>query len=740
MADRSWAEWIAWQLENKGYSTINQAWDFRPGSNFVLNMDEATEAERTIAVLSQEYLNALYTKPEWAAAFVEDPTGKKNKLVPVRARECEPKGLLHSIIYIDLVGLDEFAAQKALLDGVSLERAKPTSSPIFPGAIPHSRKIKPRFPALLPSIWNVSHYRNPNFIGRKSLLNDVSRMLTSTGCIVLHGLGGVGKTQLAVEYAYNNIADYEVVWWIRSEESAILTSDYADLYPELNLPQVESQREVVRAVRHWMGQNTRWLLIFDNANSVDSVRDYLPQGRSGHVIITSRDSTNWDSIAATLQIKGLEKQESIDFLQKRSGQIDEVKAGALAEALGCLPLALEQAGAYIKTTGRSLYDYLKLFMDHQKEILNHGKPFDYPYTIATTWEISFRRLQIESSVSIDLLNLCAFLSPDDIPRDILVNYVEYLPSSLASSLKDPISFDENVSALKRYSLVEATEDSLSVHRLVQAVVRDKLEERDKITWAEAAIRLLEDAFPYDPHNVQTWDESARLLPHALAAAGHSEKLVVSQETTVSLLDELGRYLRRRAEFNEAKSVLERALVLKEKIYGKNDLEVAITLNYLGEVFRDLGDLEPAKKNSERALEICEKVNGPNHPETAGIVNNLGLVLMHLGDLEGAKRYITRALNIVRSVNKPNDQVIATILSNLGMVLQDLGDLEGAKKSYENAIKIDERIYKPDHINFARDLNNLAMVLKDLKEFEESKKNFERALETYEKVYGLRVCN
>ncbi len=179
-ADRPWAEWIAWQLEEAGYTTVLQAWDFRPGSNFVLEMQRAaTEAERTIAVLSPSYLEARFTQPEWAAAFARDPTGEQGTLLPVRVRECDLRGLLPQIIYIDLVGLDEAAAREALLAGVRRQRARPTAPPGFPGAAPRSVPERPRFPGALPPIWNLPHRRNPNFTGREDLLADLHTALTS---------------------------------------------------------------------------------------------------------------------------------------------------------------------------------------------------------------------------------------------------------------------------------------------------------------------------------------------------------------------------------------------------------------------------------------------------------------------------------------------------------------------------------------------------------------------------------
>ena len=260
-ADRDWAVWIAWELEQAGYTTSVQAWDFMPGSNFVLEMQRAaSECERTVAVLSPDYLESAFTQPEWAAAFAGDPTGKSRKLVPVRVRQCEIDGLLKSIVYIDLVGVEEAAARRQLLEGVRQGRG-PVGPVRFPSAKP------PRFPTALPDIWNVPHLRNPNFTGRDALLAELHAALTSGRAAAvtqaISGLGGVGKTQLAAEYAYRSAHEYSVVWWVRAEDPATALSDYVDLARRLGLKTPEETgRAIVSAVRDWLSHNGGWLLIF----------------------------------------------------------------------------------------------------------------------------------------------------------------------------------------------------------------------------------------------------------------------------------------------------------------------------------------------------------------------------------------------------------------------------------------------------------------------------------------------
>jgi tetratricopeptide (TPR) repeat protein len=747
-ADRAWAEWIAWQLEAAGYTVVVQAWDFLAGHNFVLDMQRAaSEAQRTIAVLSPDYLASRFTQPEWAAAFAQDPTGEHGLLLPVRVRVCEPKGLLPQIVYVDLVDLDEATARDRLLAGVTRTRAKPSKPPQFPGAKPSpsdARSPAPRYPGALPRIWNVPHQRNPNFTGRAELLARLEQALRSgqsaalTQPQAIHGLGGVGKTQLATEYAYRHTANYDVVWWIRSEEPTTLAADYAALAQKLDLPEKEATEQalVVAAVRDWLEHNTRWLLIFDNASEPKDLDPYRPRGNSGHTLITSRYAF-WRGKAQPLEVQELPRDESVKFLVKRTGQKDEDAARKLAEALGDLPLALEHAGAYIEATGISLADYLELFETYRTPLFDESEPTDYPVSITKTWDLAFQQVKAAAPAGADLLNLCAFLASDDIPLDMIRDGVKHLPKELAAAVHNPLALNKAIATLRRYSLIEMSDDLLSIHRMVQAVTRDRLDEQERKQWAEAAVRLVDEAFPSDSDDVRTWDACARLLPHGLIATIYAETMEVALDATGRLLNHVGGgYLRMRAAYAEAKGMLERALRIGEAVYGPNHPNVGAATNNLGSVLQDLGDLEGAKAAYARALRIGEAIYGPDHPVVAIGVNNLGGVLQDLGDLEGAKAAYERALRIGEAVYGPDHPTVAIRVNNLGRVLQDLGDLEGSKAAYERALRIGEAVYGPDHPQVAISVNNLGGVLGALGDLEGAKAAYERALRIDEAVYGL----
>lgn len=292
-----------------------------------------------------------------------------------------------------------------------------------------------------------------------------------------------------MEYAYRFSESYDLVWWIGSEQGVTLAAEYAALAQPLGLDTREyaNQRDIVKAVRSLLQQKGRWLLVFDNVPAPDDVHDYLPPGNVGHVIITSRYSS-WRGTANTLEVKQMERCDAIEFILKRTEQDDRESANELAEALGDLPLALEQAAAYIEETGRTLGGYVELFQTH-RELLNRGHSSrDYLDTVATTWELAFQQVESRCPNAADLLNMCAFLGPDCIPLDVIRNSAEFLPERLVHTVTDPLALDDAVKELKKYSLVNASGDLLSVHRLVQAVTRNRLGERERELWAETAVK------------------------------------------------------------------------------------------------------------------------------------------------------------------------------------------------------------------------------------------------------------
>jgi tetratricopeptide (TPR) repeat protein len=527
---------------------------------------------------------------------------------------------------------------------------------------------------------------------------------------------------------------------MRAEESTTLAADFAGIATELGITKLDTrdQDATVKAVLRWLRENSRWLLIFDNASEARQVAKYLPQSVNGHVLITSRNR-HWRQYAQPLVVEVMTPGEAIKFLLSQTGQTDEAAAGELVHELGYLPLALAQASAYIDQKEKSLADYLPLVQQYRDRVLTPSD--DYPASLAATWELSFEAVREHSVAASDLLNLCAFFAPEDIPLDLIVAGAEYLPNSLKNVLLEPLQRDDIVGELGNYSLVEVDRDkyTVSVHRLVQAVVRDNLSAEARQKWTEIALGVVTFGFKYDREDMSTWPIAATVLPHAAAviASPNFQKSITLEvgELLSGLLYQVGLYLKNRAQYTDARDHLVRALTIAETGYGSQNTIVARILNDLGLVLNDLGDLKGARSNLERALAIDESVSGPDHHNTAISLNDLSLVLHDLGDLQGARSNLERAIAIREAIYGPIHPHVAISLDNLGLVLQELGDLKGARSNLERALAIREAVYGPVHPHVAMSSNNLGSVLQNLGDLKGARSKFERSRAINEAAYG-----
>jgi tetratricopeptide (TPR) repeat protein len=742
--DRPWAEWIAWQLEGAGYSTVLQAWDFMPGSDFIHEMQKATAtAVRTIAVLSPAYFVSQFAESEWRVAFAMDPTGEKGLLVPVRVQKVQPPGLLSTRVYLDLVELDETAAKERLLGLLHNRGARPSTSPRFPGAGPGSIAETPVFPGDLPGVWNVPYPRHPSFVGRKDLLARLDQEFSPTTSgtpaiprrVVLVGLAGVGKTQLAVEYVHRHRDDYALIWWVRAETAATLIGDFAALGSQVGLKDYPDQDATNAAVQVWLEQSQRrWLLVFDGADAqFDVLAFLLPKRGPGHVLLTSSRGLGWDDLATPVPVDVLSVEEGAQLLMTRTGEKDEVTAAALATALGCVPLALEQTSALIAQSAiLGLNGYLE-----QLQQRSGGAELLARVGVGTAWDLSLTLLQEESPGAVDLLELAAFLAADDLPWHQLVDHAELLPARLAVAARNAIALDEAVNALRRYSLAKvAGKDRLSVNRLLQTVIEQRLTPPERRGWVKVAVRLLDASFPDVPEQRSAWPACQQLLPHALRVIEHAEQLGVELDLNAELLSRAIEYLRVRGQPTPAREVVEQALAARPPGPGPEPAARAVIYRSFGRVLRDLGDLKGARNQLERALQIDKTVFGPKDQRVADDRRFLGQILREQGNLDEARRaQLQWALVIDEEVHGLRDRRVADDRRELGLVFHNLGNLSGARAQLVRALVIDEDTFGPKHPRTADDRRQLGLVYRDIGEFQAAKTELMRALAIDEELYG-----
>jgi TIR domain len=547
--DQAWAEWIAWQLESADHSTLLQAWDFVPGSDWAYRMQQATAAAtRTIAVLSSSYLESIYGGAEWRTAFANDPTGEEGLLLPVRVEPIQPPGLLRTRVYVDLVGLSRQAARARLLQAVD-QPSRPQREPPFPASPPRQQPTtgqEPRFPRLGSGITNLPA-RNRNFAGRADVLEKLQTgfragSLPVTTATAIHGLGGVGKTQLVLEYAHWHAAEYQLVWWIPAQQTTTAVAALSALARQLGVQETADQGEMVAELLEKLRRRGGWLLIYDNAEAPEQLGPLLPLGGDGHVLITSRNPA-WGRVAETLPLTVMRRHESVAFLRRRIGSQDEEQFAALAELLGDLPLALDEAAAYVEETQVDLTTYLQLVKKRAAELF-HLQVTD-AQRVATAWSVSLDRVRAQSPAAAALLDLCAFLAPEDIPRQLPCDHHNRLPPVLAHAAEDPLAYNEAIRPLTRFSLVTVTPTALGVHPLVQVVVRSRLGPNGERRWTRVAVSMLRESFPDRSWEAAAWRTCQRLLPHIHAATEHAERLEVAGEEVGWLHDRASAYLRAR---------------------------------------------------------------------------------------------------------------------------------------------------------------------------------------------------
>lgn len=798
--DRGWAEWISWHLEESGLRVLVQTWDFGPGSNWVNGMHVGIEkAERIIAVLSPAYLSSVFGTAEWQAIWLKDADAKARSVLPVRVADCQRPGLLGPLVSVDLFGVDEPTALVRLLKVVAPEgdRAKPLVKPSFPGGSGTRRRSgpagrePPRFPTDPPAIWNVPA-RNPNFTGRVKDLARLQEALsgrpTPTVCS-LHGMGGVGKTQTAIEYLHTRAGDFDLVWWINAEDPVAIGGQFAELAKELEIPGVEDLGlgAVVRLVHRELRGRSRWLLAFDNAEEIfqtgpvqDAVSPLPPAG-SGQVLITTRRD-GFRDLGQVLDINVPERADAAAILQRRAPSLSARDALAVSRRLGDLPLALAQAGAFLDKSQLPAAEYLSLLQTRSPELHRRGTAAGNSKTVATVWLVSVDRLRTQLPAAVQLLALCAWMAAEPVPLDLFIGHPEPLPSPLREAVTDRVAFVDAVAALVDYSLVRRTGNDILMHRLTQDFVRNhRAADADRSQSLGQVLALLRADLSAQaegsPANSPRWRQ---LLRHVMVAtrhpdirpssgtadaawlldrAGHHLKLhgrpgdavpLLRQSVqlsrtvddwsgpeTATTLDNLGLGLADLGQSFDAIRTLEEALQILEAAEERDDFTIATVLNHRGYARVRLGRPADAVPDYLRAIGIRERAGYPDDERLVADLNGLGRALADAGRPEEALSFLQRSLQVCQSAFfHGSPRVIGTTLIYLGRALTDLDRSREALPLYEKALSLWVNAYGGDHPWVATVMNRQGHALMNLARYDEARQLYEQAGEILEGVYGI----
>jgi len=563
-------------------------------------------------------------------------------------------------------------------------------------------------PGPLPPGFRIPFQRNALFTGRVEPLQALARALlggdgrSALVTQAVAGMGGVGKTQLAVEFVYRYGRFFHGVHWVNAVEPEAIEGEVAACGAAMSLPDwPEKQPEqVARTLGEWQRGGPR-LVVLDNLEEVGAAQEWLARlsGGAVRVLVTAR-RTDWPGFLGLrpLRLETFTPEESQTFLRQHlpDGRATEADLQALAERLYHLPLALELAGRYLGGHARlSVEAYLgrlEAMWEHPsmagwREEL--GNPTEHDLRLAETFAVSWE--QVEDETALRLFLLAGYCAPNQpIPCEVLEE---------AAGI-DREACDGALGVLTGLGLLEMGEPEAgpAVHPLLaeygRAIAPSAPEGEGLLGALAGALARLARAANDRMDQTGSPSHCVPLLPHVRLVAERAEE--EGLEDAASLWANLGYYLYRVADYAGARAVDERALAIDERAFGPDHPKVAIRVNNLGGVLRDLGDLAGARAAYERALAIDERAFGPDHPKVAIRVNNLGDVLRDLGDLAGARAAFERALAIDERVFGPDHPNVARDVNNLGSVLQDLGELAGARAAYERALRIFERFLPPEH--------------------------------------------
>jgi serine/threonine protein kinase/tetratricopeptide (TPR) repeat protein len=585
-------------------------------------------------------------------------------------------------------------------------------------------------PTHLPMIWNVPHRRNMFFTGRKQVLEALHDAFFSGKAAAqiqaISGLSGIGKTQVALEYAYRYHRDYQAILWLRGDTREKMLNDIVALANVLHLQvqQNGEQPHSTEAVKSWLRKNTRWLLIVDNIEDLKLVRTLLPATAPGHILLTTRTQTT-GNIAQRIDLEKMTQEEGALLLLRRTRMVaqdatlqdanpaDCQEARELAKVLDGLPLALDQAGAYIEEAGCNLVTYLCRYRAGQMKLLGMrgGFAFDHPASVAGTFAALFEKVEKISPTAMELFRFCAFLHSEGIPEELIVRGASELGPTLQCVATDPLSLDETIATLRRFSLVSRHADTsmLSVHSLVQIVLQNRMHKQERLMWAERTVRAVNRVLP-DISDFSAWQRCQLYMPHVQKCVSLIEEWKMVSPEAMRVLEQSGAYLQIQAQYKQAKALFEHAAEMRALLA---EVKPTATVAALGHLFWDYyyqGQYTQAEQPVKEALKILERTASIEQQFVAVYLGYAAHLFFQQGKYSQAEEYFLQALMIYeKRLGLQHPSVVCTF-NGLGNVAFARGKYDLAEKFFWDALNIWKKMPEPQHPLMGDTLNSLARLL------------------------------
>jgi tetratricopeptide (TPR) repeat protein len=608
----------------------------------------------------------------------------------------------------------------------------------------------PQFPLFL-----LPHRRNPFFTDREEHLAALHQFFTSeqtpqTRIQALHGMGGMGKTLLAIEYACRFSHEYQAVFWLNASSPELLSAGMLSLADQLGIPAYDdlNERQLLAAIKQWLQLHDRWLVVLDDLEDFRVLDQFIPLYSPGHVLVTTQSQAT-GQFATPVPVDQLTIEEGAILLLRRAKprqkqqpdhtalEADILEARKIAQEFAGYPLALDQAGAYIEESRCKLASYLDLYHKQKAALLSRRGRLasDHPDPVTTTLALTFQKIAQIDPLALELLRLLAFLHPDGFPDEMIINGASSLDGPLRKLALDPLALDDALTTLQRFSLVHRRADSttLNLHHILQVVVKKDLTKQQQQQFARQVVRLVNASFPAVLFT--TWQVCQRYMPQAQHCATLMRDLKLTLREGAQLLERLGFYCFQRGCYVEAETYLQQALSVYQRQQRADKSGMAQTLNSLGLLYHQQARYKEAEMQHQHALELRTQTLGPDDPKTVESLHNLAMIHGDLGRYQQAEHLFLRVLAVEERAKGPDHPDVADTLNELGLTCMQQGHFAEAEAAYRRALAIYTHARDANHPDLTYPLDGLGTLAEQRGDYQQAESLYQQAFAICKHAFG-----